>query len=142
MAVVSDYNPGDLLTGTAGDGDGGESAVKDLSINEEVVMTLAAFADMQEDGVVSPALLNHTRELIVKQEHQPQSIMPTDEGTIFMAWFKENGSMNMEFLADGTAEVYIEDEVHEELETFIPATLENFTFFVNGFYNNVNFIEY
>ncbi len=48
MAVVSDYNPGDLLTGTAGEGGDGENAVKDLSISDALVKTLASFADLQE----------------------------------------------------------------------------------------------
>ena len=42
MAVVSDYNPGDLLTGTAGEGGDGENAVKDLSISDALVKTLAS----------------------------------------------------------------------------------------------------
>lgn len=40
MAVVSDYNPGDLLTGTAGEGGDDENAVKDLSISDALVKTL------------------------------------------------------------------------------------------------------
>ena len=71
MAVVSDYNPGDLLTGTAGEGGDDENAVKDLSISDALVKTLASFADLQE-GDLNPALINHTREITVKQEHQPQ----------------------------------------------------------------------
>lgn len=140
MAVVSDYNPGDLLTGTAGEGGDGENAVKDLAINEELVKTLAAFADLQETDL-SSALINHTRELIIKQEYQPQSVMGTDDG-ILMVWFKENGgSMNIEFLTDGACELYVDDDKNEELETFFPATLENLTMFLNAFYQDKNFLE-
>ncbi len=106
MAVVSDYNPGDLLTGTAGEGGDDENAVKDLSISDALVKTLASFADLQE-GDLNPALINHTREITVKQEHQPLTVMDTGEGSILMAWFKEDGgSMNIEFLEDGSAEMY------------------------------------
>ena len=70
MAVVSDYNPGDLLTGTAGEGGDDENAVKDLSISDALVKTLASFADLQE-GDLNPALINHTREITVKQEEIP-----------------------------------------------------------------------
>lgn len=141
MAVVSDYNPGDLLTGTAGEGPDGESVVTDLSISEDVVKTFSAFADLQETDL-SPALINHTRELILKQEHQPATVMSTDEGTIFMAWFKEDGgSINIEFLTDGSCEAVIDDEVNGELETFFPAVEENLTNFLNGFYQNRNFLE-
>lgn len=140
MAVVSDYNPGDLLTGTAGEGGDDENAVKDLAINEELVKTLASFADLQETDL-SPALINHTRELVIKQEYQPQSVMSTGEG-ILMVWFKENdGSMNIEFLPDGACELYVEDEPNGELETFFPATLENLTTFLNAFYQDRNFME-
>ncbi|MBR5753390.1 MAG: hypothetical protein IKX83_02780 [Clostridia bacterium] len=141
MAVVSDYNPGDLLTGTAGEGGDGESAVKDLSISDTLVKTLASFAELQETDL-SPALINHTRELIVKQEHQPLSIMDTGEDSILMAWFKEDGgSMNIEFLTDGSAEVFVDDELNEELEAFFPATVENLTMFLDAFYSNKNFLE-
>ncbi|MBQ8470266.1 MAG: hypothetical protein IJ547_06740, partial [Clostridia bacterium] len=109
MAVVSDYNPGDLLTGTAGEGGDDESAVKDLAINEDRVKTLASFADLQATDL-SPALINPTRELVIKQDYQPQSVMSTGDG-ILMVWFKENGgSMNIEFLSDGACELYVEDE--------------------------------
>ncbi len=141
MAVVSDYNPGDLLTGTAGEGGDGENAVKDLAINESLVKTLAAFADLQETDV-SPALINHTRELIIKQEHQPLTVMDTGENSILMAWFKDGGgSMNIEFLADGSAEMYIDDDQNDELESFFPATAENLTMFLDAFYSNKNFLE-
>ena len=114
MAVVSDYNPGDLLTGTAGEGGDDENAVKDLSISDALVKTLASFADLQE-GDLNPALINHTREIVVKQEHQPQTVMDTGEDSILMAWFKDGGSMNIEFLADGSAEMYVDDEQNDEL---------------------------
>ncbi len=141
MAVVSDYNPGDLLTGTAGEGGDGESAVKDLSISDTLVKTLATFAELQETDL-SPALINHTRELIVKQEHQPLSIMDTGEDSILMVWFKEDGgSMNIEFLTDGSAEVFIDDELNDELEAFFPATVENLTMFLDAFYAGKNFLE-
>ena len=141
MAVVSDYNPGDLLTGTAGEGGDGESTVKDLSISDTLVKTLASFAELQETDL-SPALINHTRELIVKQEHQPLSIMDTGEDSILMVWFKEDGgSMNIEFLTDGSAEVFVDDELNEELEAFFPATVENLTMFLDAFYSNKNFLE-
>ena len=141
MAVVSDYNPGDLLTGTAGEGGDGESAVKDLAISESLVKTLAAFADLQETDL-SPALINHTRELIVKQEHQPLSVMDTGEDSILMAWFKDGGgSMNIEFMTDGSAEVYVDDDQNDELEAFFPATVENLTLFLDAFYSDKNFLE-
>ena len=140
MAVVSDYNPGDLLTGTAGEGGDGENAVKDLSISDALVKTLASFADLQE-GDLNPALINHTREIVVKQEHQPQTVMDTGEDSILMAWFKDGGSMNIEFLADGSAEMYVDDEQNDELESFFPATLENLTMFLDAFYSNKNFLE-
>lgn len=141
MAVVSDYNPGDLLTGTAGEGGDGESAVQDLSINEALVKTLAAFADLQETDL-NPALINHTRELIVKQEHQPLSVMDTGEDSILMAWFKDGGgSMNIEFLTDGSAEMYVDDDQNDELESFFPATVENLTLFLDAFYSDKNFLE-
>ncbi|MBQ8083659.1 MAG: hypothetical protein IJ241_05720, partial [Clostridia bacterium] len=135
MAVVSDYNPGDLLTGTAGEGGDDENAVKDLSISDALVKTLASFADLQE-GDLNPALINHTREIVVKQEHQPQTVMDTGEDSILMAWFKDGGSMNIEFLADGSAEMYVDDEQNDELESFFPATLENLTLFLDAFYSN------
>lgn len=151
MAVVSDYNPGDLLTGTAGEGGDGENAIQDLSINEELVKTLAAFADIQEleenwdeEGAapLSPALINHTRELLLKQVFQPQSILPTSDGSIFMAWFKEEGgSMNMEFLPDGNIELYVKDTENPGLESFFPATEQNVTTFLKAFYENKNFLE-
>ncbi|MBQ8924821.1 MAG: hypothetical protein IJ051_00985 [Clostridia bacterium] len=140
MAVVSDYNPGDLLTGTAGEGGDDENAVKDLSISDALVKTLASFADLQE-GDLNPALINHTREIVVKQEHQPQTVMDTGEDSILMAWFKDGGSMNIEFLADGSAEMYVDDEQNDELESFFPATLENLTLFLDAFYSNKNFLE-
>lgn len=141
MAVVSDYNPGDLLTGTAGEGGDGENAVKDLSINEALVKTLASFADLQETDL-SPSLINHTRELVIKQEHQPMSVMDTGEDSILMVWFKENGgSMNIEFLTDGSAEMYVDDEQNDELESFFPATVENLTLFLDAFYSDKNFLE-
>ena len=140
MAVVSDYNPGDLLTGTAGEGGDDENAVKDLSISDALVKTLASFADLQE-GDLNPALINHTREITVKQEHQPLTVMDTGEGSILMAWFKDGGSMNIEFLADGSAEMYVDDEQNDELESFFPATLENLTLFLDAFYSNKNFLE-
>ena len=141
MAVVSDYNPGDLLTGTAGEGGDDENAVKDLSISDALVKTLASFADLQE-GDLNPALINHTREIVVKQEHQPQTVMDTGEGSILIAWFKEDGgSMNIEFLEDGSAEMYVDDEQNDELESFFPATLENLTLFLDAFYSNKNFLE-
>ena len=140
MAVVSDYNPGDLLTGTAGEGGDDENAVKDLSISDALVKTLASFADLQE-GNLNPALINHTREIVVKQEHQPQTVMDTGEDSILMAWFKDGGSMNIEFLEDGSAEMYIDDEQNDELESFFPATLENLTMFLDAFYSNKNFLE-
>ena len=140
MAVVSDYNPGDLLTGTAGEGGDDENAVKDLSISDALVKTLASFADLQE-GDLNPALINHTREIVVKQEHQPQTVMDTGEDSILMAWFKDGGSMNIEFLADGSAEMYIDDEQNDELESFFPATLENLTLFLDAFYTDKNFLE-
>lgn len=140
MAVVSDYNPGDLLTGTAGEGGDGENAVKDLSISDALVKTLASFADLQE-GDLNPALINHTREIVVKQEHQPQTVMDTGEDSILMAWFKDGGSMNIEFLADGSAEMYVDDEQNDELESFFPATLENLTLFLDAFYSDRNFLE-
>ena len=140
MAVVSDYNPGDLLTGTAGGGGDDENAVKDLSISDALVKTLASFADLQE-GDLNPALINHTREIVVKQEHQPQTVMDTGEDSILMAWFKDGGSMNIEFLADGSAEMYVDDEQNDELESFFPATLENLTLFLDAFYSNKNFLE-
>ena len=140
MAVVSDYNPGDLLTGTAGEGGDDENAVKDLSISDALVKTLASFADLQE-GDLNPALINHTREITVKQEHQPQTVMDTGEDSILMAWFKDGGSMNIEFLADGSAEMYVDDEQNDELESFFPATLENLTLFLDAFYSNKNFLE-
>ena len=140
MAVVSDYNPGDLLTGTAGEGGDDENAVKDLSISDALVKTLASFADLQE-GDLNPALINHTREIVVKQEHQPQTVMDTGEDSILMAWFKDGGSMNIEFLADGSAEMYVDDEQNDELESFFPATLENLTLFLDAFYTDKNFLE-
>ena len=140
MAVVSDYNPGDLLTGTAGEGGDDENAVKDLSISDALVKTLASFADLQE-GDLNPALINHTREITVKQEHQPLTVMDTGEDSILMAWFKDGGSMNIEFLADGSAEMYVDDEQNDELESFFPATLENLTLFLDAFYSNKNFLE-
>jgi hypothetical protein len=140
MAVVSDYNPGDLLTGTAGEGGDDENAVKDLSISDALVKTLASFADLQE-GDLNPALINHTREIVVKQEHQPQTVMDTGEDSILMAWFKDGGSMNIEFLADGSAEMYVDDEQNDELESFFPATLENLTLFLDAFYSDRNFLE-
>lgn len=140
MAVVSDYNPGDLLTGTAGEGGDDENAVKDLSISDALVKTLASFADLQE-GDLNPALINHTREIVVKQEHQPQTVMDTGEDSILMAWFKNGGSMNIEFLADGSAEMYVDDEQNDELESFFPATLENLTLFLDAFYTDKNFLE-
>ena len=140
MAVVSDYNPGDLLTGTAGEGGDDENAVKDLSISDALVKTLASFADLQE-GDLNPALINHTREIVVKQEHQPQTVMDTGEDSILMAWFKDGGSMNIEFLADGSAEMYVDDEQNDELESFFPATLENLTLFLDAFYSDKNFLE-
>ena len=141
MAVVSDYNPGDLLTGTAGEGGDGESAVKDLSISDALVKTLASFADLKE-GDLNLALINHTREITVKQEHQPLTVMDTGEGSILMAWFKEDGgSMNIEFLEDGSAEMYVDDEQNDELESFFPDTLENLTLFLDAFYSNKNFLE-
>ena len=141
MAVVSDYNPGDLLTGTAGEGGDDENAVKDLSISDALVKTLASFADLQE-GDLNPALINHTREITVKQEHQPLTVMDTGEGSILMAWFKEDGgSMNIEFLEDGSAEMYVDDEQNDELKSFFPATLENLTLFLDAFYSNKNFLE-
>ena len=140
MAVVSDYNPGDLLTGTAGEGGDDENAVKDLSISDALVKTLASFADLQE-GDLNLALINHTREITVKQEHQPQTVMDTGEDSILMAWFKDGGSMNIEFLADGSAEMYVDDEQNDELESFFPATLENLTLFLDAFYSNKNFLE-
>lgn len=141
MAVVSDYNPGDLLTGTAGEGGDGESAVQDLSINEELVRTLSSFADLQETDL-SPALINHTRELILKQEHQPLTVMDTGDNSILMAWIKEDGgSMNIEFLADGACELYVDDAQNRELETFFPATAENLTNFLGAFYDNKSFLE-
>ena len=140
MAVVSDYNPGDLLTGTAGEGGDDENAVKDLSISDALVKTLASFADLQETDL-NPALINHTREIVVKQEHQPQTVMDTGEDSILMAWFKDGGSMNIEFLADGSAEMYVDDEQNDELESFFPATLENLTLFLDAFYSNKNFLE-
>lgn len=141
MAVVSDYNPGDLLTGTAGEGGDDESAVKDLAINEMVVKTVSAFADLQETDL-NPALINHTRELVIKQEHQPATVMDTGEGTILMVWFKEDGgSMNIEFLEDGSAEMFIDDEQNDELESFFPATKENLTMFLDAFYAGKNFLE-
>lgn len=141
MAVVSDYNPGDLLTGTAGEGGDDENAVKDLSISDALVKTLASFADLQE-GDLNLALINHTREITVKQEHQPLTVMDTGEGSILIAWFKENGgSMNIEFLEDGSAEMYVDDEQNDELESFFPATLENLTLFLDAFYSNKNFLE-
>ncbi len=141
MAVVSDYNPGDRLTGTAGEGGADENAVKPLSISDALVKTLASFADLQE-GDLNPALINHTREITVKQEHQPLTVMDTGEGSILMAWFKEDGgSMNIEFLEDGSAEMYVDDEQNDELESFFPATLENLTLFLDAFYSNKNFLE-
>ncbi len=141
MAVVSDYNPGDLLTGTAGEGGDDENAVKDLSISDALVKTLASFADLQE-GDLNLALINHTREITVKQEHQPLTVMDTGEGSILIAWFKEDGgSMNIEFLEDGSAEMYVDDEQNDELESFFPATLENLTLFLDAFYSNKNFLE-
>ena len=140
MAVVSDYNPGDLLTGTAGEGGDDENAVKDLSISDALVKTLASFADLQE-GDLNPALINHTREIVVKQEHQPQTVMDTGEDSILMAWFKDGGSMNIEFLADGSAEMYVDDDQNDELESFFPATLENLTLFLDAFYTDKNFLE-
>ena len=141
MAVVSDYNPGDLLTGTAGEGGDDENAVKDLSISDALVKTLASFADLQE-GDLNLALINHTREITVKQEHQPLTVMDTGEGSILMPWFKEaGGSMNIEFLEDGSAEMYVDDEQNDELESFFPATLENLTLFLDAFYSNKNFLE-
>lgn len=141
MAVVSDYNPGDLLTGTAGEGGDDENAVKDLSISDALVKTLASFADLQE-GDLNLALINHTREITVKQEHQPLTVMDTGEGSILMAWFKEDGgSMNIEFLENGSAEMYVDDEQNDELESFFPATLENLTLFLDAFYSNKNFLE-
>ena len=141
MAVVSDYNPGDLLTGTAGEGGDDENAVKDLSISDALVKTLASFADLQE-GDLNPALINQTREITVKQEHQPLTVMDTGEGSILRAWFKEDGgSMNIEFLEDGSAEMYVDDEQNDELESFFPATLENLTLFLDAFYSNKNFLE-
>ena len=140
MAVVSDYNPGDLLTGTAGEGGDDENAVKDLSISDALVKTLASFADLQE-GDLNPALINHTREIVVKQEHQPQTVMDTGEDSILMAWFKDGGSMNIEFLEDGSAEMYVDDEQNDELESFFPATLENLTLFLDAFYSDRNFLE-
>ena len=140
MAVVSDYNPGDLLTGTAGEGGDDENAVKDLSISDALVKTLASFADLQE-GDLNLALINHTREITVKQEHQPLTVMDTGEGSILMAWFKDGGSMNIEFLEDGSAEMYVDDEQNDELESFFPATLENLTLFLDAFYSNKNFLE-
>lgn len=140
MAVVSDYNPGDLLTGTAGEGGDDENAVKDLSISDALVKTLASFADLQE-GDLNPALINHTREIVVKQEHQPQTVMDTGEDSILMAWFKDGGSMNIEFLEDGSAEMYVDDEQNDELESFFPATLENLTLFLDAFYTDKNFLE-
>ena len=140
MAVVSDYNPGDLLSGTAGEGGDDENVVQDLAINEDLVKTLASFADLQETDL-SPALINHTRELILKQDAQPQTIMSTDDG-ILMVWFKENdGCMNIEFLSDGSCELYVDDDQNEELETFFPATAENLTTFLSAFYANKNFLE-
>ena len=141
MAVVSDYNPGDLLTGTAGEGGDDENAVKDLSISDALVKTLASFADLQE-GDLNLALINHTREITVKQEHQPLTVMDTGEGSILIAWFKEDvGSMNIEFFEDGSAEMYVDDEQNDELESFFPATLENLTLFLDAFYSNKNFLE-
>ncbi len=141
MAVVSDYNPGDLLTGTAGEGGDGENAVKDLSISDALVKTLASFADLQETEL-NPALINHTRELVVKQEHQPLTVMDTGEDSILMAWFKEDGgSMNIEFLEDGSAELYVDDKQNDELETFFPATQENLAMFLDAFYSDKNFLE-
>ena len=140
MAVVSDYNPGDLLTGTAGEGGDDENAVKDLSISDALVKTLASFADLQE-GDLNPALINHTREIVVKQEHQPQTVMDTGEDSILMAWFKDGGSMNIEFLADGSAEMYVDDDQNDELESFFPAPLENLTLFLDAFYTDKNFLE-
>ena len=88
------------------------------------------------------ALINHTREITVKQEHQPLTFMDTGEGSILMAWFKEDGgSMNIEFLEDGSAEMYVDDEQNDELESFFPATLENLTLFLDAFYSNKNFLE-
>ena len=141
MAVVSDYNPGDLLTGTAGEGGDDENAVKDLSISDALVKTLASFADLQE-GDLNLALINHTREITVKQEHQPLTVMDTGEGSILIAWFKEDGgSMNIEFLEDGSAEMYVDDEQNDALESFFPSTLENLTLFLDAFYSNKNFLE-
>lgn len=141
MAVVSDYNPGDLLTGTAGEGGGDEGVVQDLSISDTLVRTLASFADLQETDL-NPALINHTREIIVKQEHQPLTVMDTGEDSILMAWFKEDGgSMNIEFLEDGSAEMYVDDDQNDELESFFPATRENLTLFLDAFYSNKNFLE-
>ena len=118
-----------------------EAAVKDLSISDALVKTLASFADLQE-GDLNPALINHTREITVKQEHQPLTVMDTGEGSILMAWFKEDGgSMNIEFLEDGSAEMYVDDEQNDELESFFPATLENLTLFLDAFYSNKNFLE-
>ena len=77
----------------------------------------------------------------MKQEHQPQTVMDTGEDSILMAWFKDGGSMNIEFLADGSAEMYVDDEQNDELESFFPATLENLTLFLDAFYSNKNFLE-
>ncbi len=140
MAVVSDYNPGDLLTGTAGEGGDDESVVKELSISDTLVKTLASFSELQETDL-NPALINHTREITIKQEHQPLTVMDTGDDSILMAWFKDGGSMNIEFLADGSAELYIDDEQNEELESFFPATAENLTMFLDAFYSNKNFLE-
>lgn len=59
-----------------------------------------------------------------------------------MAWFKEDGgSMNIEFLKDGSAELYVDDDQNDELETFFPATKENLAMFLDAFYSDKNFLE-
>ena len=68
--------------------------------------------------------------------------MDTGEDSILMAWFKEDGgSMNIEFLKDGSAELYVDDDQNDELETFFPATKENLAMFLDAFYSDKNFLE-
>lgn len=140
MSVVSDYKAGDLLGGPSGEGGDDESVIGNLSISDTVVKTLSYFADLQETDL-NPSLINHTREITVHQDYMPSTVMNTGEDSILMVWFKEGGSMNIEFLTDGSAELYIDDEQNEELETYFPATKENLAVFLSAFYNNQNFME-
>ena len=49
--------------------------------------------------------------------------------------------MNIEFLKDGSAELYVDDDQNDELETFFPATKENLAMFLDAFYSDKNFLE-